>query len=131
MRTSTKVLQWTPRILCILAILFISMFALDSFSPDRTFLQNAGALLIHLIPSFILLAILIVAWKWARIGGLLLIILGIVFLILTFNLNYNLRHFSLTQSLINVSFICLPFVLAGILFIMSHNRRKRELSGVQ
>jgi len=131
MKTSTKILQWTPRILCILAILFISLFSLDSFSSERTFWQNTGAFLMHLIPSFVLLAILIVAWKWENIGGIILIIAGVVLCVYTFNLNYNQRHFTLWQSIINVSMLCLPFVLAGILFILSHRAKKKELSGVQ
>ena len=127
MKTSTKILQWTPRILCILAILFISLFALDSFSSERTFWQNTGAFLMHLIPSFVLLAILIVAWKWENIGGIMLIIVGVVLCVFIFNLNYNQRHFTLVQSIINVSMLCLPFVLAGILFILSHSAKKKEL----
>jgi hypothetical protein len=131
MKTSTKILQWTPRILCILAILFISLFALDSFSSEHTFWQNIGAFLMHLIPSFVLLAILIVAWKWENIGGIILIIIGVVLCVSIFNLNYNQRHFTLWQSIRNVSMLCLPFVLAGILFIISHSVKKKELSGVQ
>ncbi len=131
MKTSAKILQWTPRILCILAILFISLFALDSFSSERTFWQNTGAFLMHLIPSFVLLAILIVAWKWENIGGIILIIVGVVLCVFIFNLNYNQRHFTLWQSIRNVSMLCLPFVLAGILFIISHSAKKKELSGVQ
>jgi hypothetical protein len=131
MKTSTKILRWTPRILCILAILFISLFALDSFSSERTFWQNISAFLMHLIPSFVLLAILIVAWKWENIGGIILIIVGVVLCVFIFNLNYNQRHFTLWQSIRNVSMLCLPFVLAGILFIISHSAKKKELSGVQ
>jgi hypothetical protein len=130
MKTSTKVLQWIPRILCILAILFISLFALDAFSSERTFWENIAAFLMHLIPSFVLLAILIVAWKWGKVGGIILIIVGIIFCIFVFNINYSQRHFTLWQSIINVSILCLPFVLAGILFIISHNRKMKELSGV-
>jgi hypothetical protein len=74
MKTSTKVFQWIPRILCILAILFVSLFALDAFSSERTFWQNVAAFLMNLIPSFVLLAVLIVAWKWEKVGGIILVI---------------------------------------------------------
>ena len=131
MKPSTKVLQWIPRILCILAILFVSLFAFDSFSSERTFWQNSAALLMHLIPSFVLLAILIVAWKWEKTGGILLIILGAIFFIAVFYLNFKRNQFSLSQSLINSTIICLPFILAGILFIISHNAKKKEVSGLQ
>ena len=77
MKTSIRVFHWLPRIICILALLFISMFAADSFAPGQTIWQQIGAFLIHLIPSFILLALLIAAWKWEFIGGIIFIIMGL------------------------------------------------------
>ena len=124
MKTSTRVIHWIPRILCIIAILFISLFALDSFSSDRTIWQNLAAFLMHLIPSFVLLGVLIVAWKWEMVGGIILTITGIILFIALLNFNYRQRHFSLAQSLINVSLLCMPFIIAGILFIVSYNKMK-------
>ena len=60
MKTFIKILHWLPRIICILAILVVSMFALDSFAPELTFWQQIGGFLMHLIPSFVLLSILII-----------------------------------------------------------------------
>jgi prolipoprotein diacylglyceryltransferase len=131
MKTSTKVLYWTARILCILAILFISLFALDSVSSERTFWQNATALLMSLIPSFVLLAALIIAWKWEKTGGIILTIIGLALSIFVFVLNYKRNHFSVANSLKNALILAIPFVLAGILFILSQYRKKKELSGVQ
>jgi prolipoprotein diacylglyceryltransferase len=102
------------------------MFAFDVFSPDLTIWQQILALLIHLIPSFILIAILIVAWKWEKIGGIILTVTGVILFILVFNINYRQRNFSLTQSLINVSILCLPFIIAGVLFIVSYNRKHKK-----
>ncbi|MCJ7467949.1 MAG: hypothetical protein MUO53_14805 [Maribacter sp.] len=76
MKTGKTVLYWLPRILGILAILFISLFAMDSFGPRLTFWQQLGGFLMHLIPSFLLLALLLVAWKWEYLGGVLFIIVG-------------------------------------------------------
>jgi hypothetical protein len=131
MKTSTKILYWTARILCILAILFVSLFALDSFSSERTFWQNVTALLMHLVPSFVLLALLIIAWKWERTGGTILTIVGLALSIFVFVLNYKRNHFSVGISLQNALMTTFPFVLAGILFLLSHYKRKKELSGVQ
>jgi prolipoprotein diacylglyceryltransferase len=131
MKTSTKVLYWTARILCILAILFISLFALDSVSSERTFWQNATSLIMSLIPSFVLLAALIIAWKWEKTGGIILTIIGLALSIFVFVLNYKRNHFSVANSLKNALILAIPFVLAGILFILSHYRKKKELSGVQ
>jgi Na+/proline symporter len=131
MKTSTKALYWTARILCILAILFISLFALDSVSSERTFWQNATALLMSLIPSFVLLAALIIAWKWEKTGGIILTIIGLALSIFVFVLNYKRNQFSVANSLKNALILTIPFVLAGILFILSHHRKKKELSNVQ
>jgi prolipoprotein diacylglyceryltransferase len=126
METSVKLLHWIPRILVILAILFVSMFALDSFSSERTLWQNAGAFLMHLVPSFVLTGILIVAWKWEKIGGIILTVVGIVLSILVFMLNFKRNH-SLWMSLLIVLMICIPFVVAGVLFIISDYRKRKEL----
>jgi prolipoprotein diacylglyceryltransferase len=131
MKTSTKVLYWTARILCILAILFISFFALDSVSSERTFWQNTTSLLMSLIPSFVLLAVLIIAWKWEKIGGIILTIFGLAFSIFIFVFNYKRNHFPVMMCLLLTLAVAIPFVLAGILFILSHYRKKKELSGVQ
>ena len=127
MKTSTKVLHWTPRILCILAILFLSFFALDSFSPERTFWQNLAAFAIHLIPSFALLIVLLVAWRWEKVGGIILTIIGLAFSIFIFIFNLKRTHSVATGFLIALM-LGIPFVLAGILFIRSHSRKKKELS---
>jgi prolipoprotein diacylglyceryltransferase len=131
MKTSTKVIYWTARIICILAILFVSLFALDSFSSERTFWQNATAFLMHLIPSFVLLASLIIAWKWEKAGGIILTIIGLAFGIFIFVFNYKTRHPPIATLLLNTLMLSIPFVLAGILFIQSHYRKKKELSGGQ
>ena len=68
-----KMLYWLPRIFAILYILFFSIFALDVFSDPHWFI----ALFMHLIPSSILLIITIVAWKRARLGGILFFLAGI------------------------------------------------------
>jgi prolipoprotein diacylglyceryltransferase len=127
MNTADKIIHWLPRVICILAILLVSMFAFDVFSPDLTIWQQILALLIHLIPSFILIAILIVAWKWEKIGGIILTVTGVILFVLVFIINYRRNNFSLTQSLINVSILCLPFIIAGVLFIISHNRKHKKI----
>jgi len=130
MGTYLRVFHWLPRILCILAILFVSMFALDAFAPELTFWQQIGGFLLHLIPSFIMIALLTVAWKWEYIGGIIFTILGFGFSVAIFLLNYNRNHFSALQSLVNTLIVAIPFVLVGILFIASHNKKKRKIAEI-
>ena len=129
MKKSVKILHWVPRIICILAILFISVFALDAFGPGKTIWQQLGDFMIHMIPSFVLLAFLLVAWKWEYTGGIIFLLAGLVFSPLIFTHNYRMNH-SLWMSLGIVMLVTFPFVLAGVLFLMSHYRNKKEATGL-
>lgn len=124
MKISVKILPWIARIICMLAILFISMFAADSFSPELTFRQQIGGFMMHLIPSFILIALLIVAWKWEFIGGIIFIIIAVGLSPFVFTLNYNRNH-SVGISLGIILAITFPFLVVGILFMISHFMKKR------
>ena len=125
MKKSTKVFHWLPRIICILAILFVSLFALDAFAPELTIWQQIGAFLIHLIPSFILLALLIIAWKWEFIGGIIFTIIGLGLSPFVFVHNYKMNE-SIWMSLGIILTITIPFVFVGVLFIVSHFRKKQS-----
>ena len=119
MKRSIKIFHWLPRIICILAILFISLFAADAFTPELTIWQQLGAFIIHLIPSFILLAILTIAWKWEYIGGIIFIIIGLGLSPFVFVHNYKMNN-SIWVSLGIILSITFPFVIVGVLFIVSH-----------
>ncbi|MEK7678457.1 MAG: hypothetical protein AAB676_21730 [Verrucomicrobiota bacterium] len=82
MKTTIKrSLFWTPRILCLLFAGFISLFARDVFGEHHGFWNTALALLMHLIPTGILLLILAVSWRWEWVGGLLFPALGAIYLV--------------------------------------------------
>ena len=127
---SPKLFHWLPRIICILAILFVSLFAADSFTPGLTIWMQLGSFIIHLIPSFILIVFLIVAWKWELIGGIILALIGLVMSPFIFTLNHGRNHFSIGASLGIVLMITFPFIVVGILFIISHSLKKKNLSKV-
>ncbi len=114
-------------IICELAILLISMFALDSFSPERTFWQNLGAFLMHLIPSFVLIALLIIAWKWELIGGIIFTIIGLGMSPFIYSHNFQMNH-SVGKSLVILLIVTVPFIIVGILFIVSHFMKKKQNS---
>lgn len=128
MKTSIRLFHWMPRIICILAILFISMFAADAFGPGRSFAEQLGDFIIHLIPSFVLLFILFVAWKWERTGGILFLVIGLALSPFIFRLNYNMNH-SVWMSLLIILMITVPFIIVGILFIMSSSLKKKDKPG--
>jgi hypothetical protein len=122
-----KLLFWTPRILCILAILFISMFALDAFDPALTLGQQLAGFAIHLIPSFVLVALLVVAWRWEFIGGIVFLIIGLGFTPLIYLHNFNMNH-SVWISLSIVLLITFPFIVVGLLFLLHHRLKNKNLT---
>ena len=82
MKTPAKrLLFWTPRILGLLFAAFISLFALDVFDQQQGLWNTILALLMHLIPTGILLLILAVTWRWEWVGGLLFPALGALYII--------------------------------------------------
>ena len=124
MKKSIKVLHWTPRIICILAILFVSLFALDAFDSELSTWKQISAFAIHLIPSFILLIFLVIAWKWEKIGGIIYIVLGIGFSPIIFVKNYNMNN-SIWMSIGIILTITIPFVIVGSLFLISYMKKRK------
>jgi len=103
-----KFLYWIPRILSVLFILFLSLFALDVFSEYQG-LAALPALAMHLLPSLILLIAVIAAWKWDLVG---------VIVFLAFALGYVwLAGLSRPWSwYVSISG---PAAVTGILFLLS------------
>ncbi len=117
--------HWIPRLLCIAAILFVSMFALDAFAPGLTLLEQLRDFLIHLIPSFILLLLLLFAWLREKWGGILLCAFGLITTPFVFMLNYH-RTGSFWVGIGIVFMITVPFIMVGVLFLVSNYLKKRS-----
>jgi len=126
MKTDTGVLHWIPRIICIIAILFVSLFAADAFQPGLTIWQQLGAFFVHLIPSFILIAFLIIAWKWEKIGGIIFVVIGLGLSPFVFKHNYSMND-SVWMSLGIIGAITFPFIIVGILFILNYYKKRKSI----
>lgn len=100
-----KFLYWFPRYIAILFTIFISLFALDSFNQENWFIP----LLIHLIPTFVLIFLTFISWKHEMIGGILFVLAGI-FMIFFYN----------------DVVISLPAIIAGGLFILHNYMEDRK-----
>ena len=116
MNTSIKrALFWTPRILCILFAIFLSLFALDVFSEGYGLGETILALLIHLVPVYIVVIVLVIAWRWEWVGAILFIALAL------FYLDWSRGRFHWSAYLV----ISGPLVLVGILFLFNWIYRAR------
>ena len=65
-----RLLRWTPRVLAILFIAFIALFALDVFDAGYNLWETIVGLFMHLLPNLALLAVVILAWRRPWVGAL-------------------------------------------------------------
>jgi len=105
-------------------IMVQSMFALDAFGQGMTLWQQLVSFFMGLIPSFILLALLLIAWKWEYAGGISFAIIGIITSPLVYLWNYNMNH-SVGMSMGIVLMVTFPFIVVGVLFLVSHHMKKK------
>ncbi len=110
--SSKRVLFWTPRILAILFAIFVSLFALDVFGEGYGFWKTSEALLMHLIPTGILVVVLLLAWRWEWIGAVAFIALGAYYLV------WWRGHWSAYVAISG------PLFLLGLLFAINWAYRK-------
>src|ERR1035438_6226099 len=80
-KLSKGTLFWTPRALAIAYIAFISLFALDVFGEGRGFWEILLRLTMHLVPTFVLIVALLLAWRWEWVGATLYAGAGMLYVI--------------------------------------------------
>ena len=107
-------LYWLPRALSILFALFISLFALDIFGEGYLFPAVLWALLMHLVPTMLIILTLIVAWHWEWIGTVMFTGLAIFYIIMT----AFREHWSAYLA------ISLPLLVIAILWLAAWRQKK-------
>ncbi len=58
-----------PRLLAIAVAIFLGMFALDAFGHGAPLSRSIGEFVVHLIPTAIVLAIVVAAWRRPLVGA--------------------------------------------------------------
>ena len=106
------------RIISIAFALFISIFSLDVFSENYGFPKIVLALLIHLIPTFLVFLVLLLSWRREWIGGLVYIGLGILYII------SGKGSMNWTANLL----IDGPLFILGILFFIAWYQKRNTLT---
>lgn len=104
-----RLLYWTPRLLALAAAVFLSLFALDSFTGES---GGWAAVAMHLIPSVMVLAALAVAWRHEVAGGLLFIGLGAAYVVMVGG-----------HRLDWIAVVAGPLWVIGVLFLAGYARR--------
>jgi hypothetical protein len=91
----------------------VSLFALDSFSSEKTIAENIAAFLIHLVSSFFLILLLLVAWRYEWIGTIAFAALGILYIAKSWNRFPFITYLTISG----------PLFLISILFLISWIKR--------
>jgi len=119
MNARTKaILFWTPRALTVLFAIFISIFALDVFDEGHGFWGTLLALMMHLIPTALILLTLALAWRWEWIGTAMFSALGVLYIVMMWGRFPLSVYFTIAG----------PLFLIGALFLMSWVSRTRRVA---
>lgn len=110
-----RILRWTPRILSLLFVGFISLFALDVFGEYRGW-ELILALFMHLLPSFVLLVAIALAWKYDILGAIVFCGFAVLYIIWA-GLDRPWTWYALISG---------PATLVGILYFVNWLRLKRR-----
>ena len=105
-----RLLVWAPRLLGVLFAVFVSLFAVDVFDENLSIWQTLLAFTVHLVPAVIVALVLVVAWRWEAVGGLLFLGTGVGYAIAVIAGNHPLSWIPAISG---------PLFLIGILFLLS------------
>ncbi len=111
---STSVLRWTPRVLAIAFVLFLSLFALDAFNGNSGWAALL-AFVIHLVPSLVLVTVAALAWKREWVGALVFVAFAV----------WYVWEAGFGRPWSWYAFIAGPAALTGILYLASWWQRRR------
>jgi len=110
--TTKRVVYWTPRIICIAFAAFLGIFAMDVFSMRVDFWHKALALLIHLIPTALVLIALMVGWRREWIGAVVFPLLAVFHLVTKWGFHWSV--YALIDG---------PLLLMAVLFWVNWSNR--------
>jgi len=117
---SQRVLFWTPRVLSILFVAFLSLFALDVFDGRHSLWEMLLAFFIHQIPVWVLIGVLILAWRWEWVGAVTYACAGFLYIVWVL---FVQRHIPPSARPGAMLVIALPAFLIAALFLINWIKR--------
>ncbi len=106
-------LYWTPRALTALFAAFLALFAMDVFDERLGVARTIVALAVHLVPTWIVLAVLAASWRREWIGAAVFPALAAFYVATTWG-RFPWPTYAVIAG---------PLVLVGALFLANWLRR--------
>jgi hypothetical protein len=100
----------------------MALMSLDVITSEASIWEIIGGMFMHNIPTMVMIVVLIVAWKREIVGGIVFILAGFVYIILTATSGlpwYIVLSWSLT--------IAGPAFLIGVLFLVNWYKKKKNV----
>ena len=119
-----RFIYWAPRVLAILFIAFLALFSLDVFDGTSGFWSIFLGLLIHNLPTLLLILVLVIAWRYELFGGIVFILAA-----LGYALMIVWGESAWYQEILWGLPIIVPALAVGILFILCWNTRRKVTAG--
>lgn len=114
-----QVVTWAPRLLGLAFAGFLALFAADVFDTPLSVPEKGFALLMHLVPSFLVLVALAVVWRREWIATLVFPLLAALHLAMAFG-RLHWSAYVLIEG---------PLLLIGLLFLLSWRQRTAHAAG--
>jgi thiol:disulfide interchange protein len=111
---------WAPRVLSIMFIAFLALFSLDVITPESSLKEIIVGLIMHNIPVFIMIIVLVIAWKHEIVGAIAFLLAGVIYVVFTTRSGLDWR-IALSWSMT----IAGPAFLIGGLFLVNWLRKRQ------
>jgi hypothetical protein len=118
--TRNDVILWAPRVVGIGLAVFLALFAADIFMEDRGILGTLVAIMMHLVPSIVVLALVFVGWKHEGLAAVGFVALAILYAA------------TMRERLAWIALVSTPLEIVSALFFYSWwVRTRRPMSGAR
>ncbi len=117
-RDPANKITWAARFIGIIFAAFISIFAMDVFTEGYDLKDMTVALVMHMLPTLLIILVLIISWHREWIGGIAFLGIGLVYLYISWG----------KMDWYGIALISVPlFILSGLFFI-GWSRRSQQVA---
>lgn len=116
---TSRFVYWAPRVLSIIFITFLALMSLDVFSPGLGLWEIVIGLLMHNIPTLVLLVVLLISWRYEVVGGVMFILVGLLYIVMLMMNPFEWYYLAWAIQISGIAF------LIGILFLIGWFKKKK------